>query len=1031
MMSSWVTTMDPGVLDYELGQKLGYGTKDQPPSSELNLPPHLIRRNAGRCNSHHPECAVQRVRVTRGRSAPPRYHYISSATMMDHLLQLLEGSGSGSTDNAKALGPDLSTLVDQVRQGDFVPILTSQATKQLLGLDQTDRDHAENGGDSGALLFRRLDELLASALEASQNATRVFLLGYAALHAFLQSNVTGPPLRLPPNYSLSSSTDSVSVDDGTSSKENPTRALAVDGVAAYPLIPHAELFHLAKVVFNHPRLTIHGTRRMRVRVNFLHQRLLVENVPRLQARIYEDLEDAEWSARGAADQVGGLKEDAENEKRVRALLERAGIHSWFGLDGRAREDINEAARMSGFEFALTGRLGKRTRYQTQDISQLVVLARSAPEGGTTRDQAPSTDATDGEGASRPTAHKPGSLDLNDDTLLESISFSAPAQPPSTVVQTEDTLSPNLLSLDPSNQPLLKPLDSITLLSLAASITNTSPAHGLTREETLPYATRVLDGGSSNWQIYTQALLVRSRIEGYKSRTQERGLLQLQALVDQIIVETGASTAERESQPTSFLPKAKESEEAPVAERLRYIHQLRSPTRWELEAELAARWVSLGGLKSAIEIYERLRMWAEVALCWAAMNEEKKARELVRRQLFKTTDDSLEGTEMPFGEELDPLPPDAPRYFCILGDIDQDPAMYSRAWTVSNERYARAQRSLGKYHFAKKDYARAADGYARSLRLDPQNQGSWFALGSARLQVKQWDEATEAFTRAVQLDEQDAESWSNLGAALMERRENSVRRSEAAASNTDVDGDEPVNGEFNWIPDAHRYRQDALKAFKKAAALKYDSWRIWENVLIVATSTHPPSYAEMVSAMRRLIEIRGPSAGEKCIDADILDLLVRHITTDGTSYDPSKPGLQRTVIDLIDHHVTPLITSSRRLWQIVARLQLWRRRPGSALEASEKAWRTVTAAWSAETGTEAQWDEVVDATIELADAYESLGPMERTEGLGAGEGQVVARNWKFKAGSAIRGVLGRGREAWEGSAGWERLRERMEGLKSDS
>jgi len=78
-------------------------------------------------------------------------------------------------------------------------------------------------------------------------------------------------------------------------------------------------------------------------------------------------------------------------------------------------------------------------------------------------------------------------------------------------------------------------------------------------------------------------------------------------------------------------------------------------------------------------------------------------------------------------------------------------------------------------------------------------------------------------------------------------------------------------------------------------------------------------------------------------------------------------------------------------------------------------------------TEKQWDELVDATVELADAYENFGQMERTEGLGAGE--MVAKDWKFKARSAVRGVIGKGKMNWEGTKGWDRLEDCLEGLKA--
>lgn len=40
---------------------------------------------------------------------------------------------------------------------------------------------------------------------------------------------------------------------------------------------------------------------------------------------------------------------------------------------------------------------------------------------------------------------------------------------------------------------------------------------------------------------------------------------------------------------------------------------------------------------------------------------------------------------------------------------------------------------------------------------------------------------------------------------------------------------------------------------------------------------------------------------------------------------------------------------------------------------------------------------------------------------------MAKDWRFKAKSAVRGVLGRGRPNWEGSTGWDRLLEVQEWL----
>lgn len=1048
-----------------------------------------------------------------------RLDMLPDAVMQDTQFPFLEITCEEFSSQNAAFEEDLSQLLDQTSKGDFSAILSHRKARLLLGHEDNSSTESirlgNYGGDYSEYIRRRLSALAGPSPQgdASDPSRIEFLfIGVVALHAFLQSNVTGPPLSLQvtelifPDFLLETPSKVEKV------QQQMLQDLSVDGEAMYALTPHVELFWLAKTILCEPSVVGNkdGARWARMRVNFWHQKMLGENATSLQEEIFRD---ADFLAESV------LKDDRTygREARVQFVLERAAILTHHGFDVKAREDLQKAAKETGFEFAITGRLGKRTKFQEKEISQLVVLAKSAEEDKNDLSHSTSDGvkgALNGEGrtgnGTNDSGTRPQNLNLNDDTLLDSISFSKITSSAATTVQNEESLPSRLASLDPSNQPILKPQDSIILLSIASSITNTSPQHGLTREGTLPYATRVLEGGSTNWQIYTQALLVRSRIECYKSRTVERGVLQLQALVDQVIAETtstisltGNGTSSRHeatSAATTFLPRPELSESAPVSERLQYIHQLSSPTRWELEAELAVRWVSLGGLRTALEIYERLQMWAEAALCWAATDREDKARRIVRRQLYqpskgpetgvradKIQDGEKEEEEWQ-GPERNPLPADAPRLYCILGDIDKDPNMYERAWEVSKHRYARAQRSLGRYHYAAKNFNGAEEAYAKSLTVSRLDHPTWFALGCVRLELENWQGAVDAFSRTVQLDDRDAEAWSNLAAALLRLSPSTstTTPSTTKANDNDDDNDDDNNDQPSSTlinPSPQRPLHDALAALKRASTLSHTSYRIWSNLLTVASRLRPPPYTDILIAQKRLIELGGPIEGESCIDAPILDRLVRHvialdgadsnsdtattpnsnananldidIITNPTTKSPQKPrphprGISKMLADLLEHDVLPLITSSRALYRILARWHLYRNRPARALDATERAWRAVLARLGWDVGMDdggKGWEEVVDATVELVDAYESLGPRERTEGLaGGGEGEwegdgeegeqgkgkgagvLVCKEWRFKARSAVRGVLGRAKGAWEGSEGWARLKARGEGLR---
>lgn len=964
------------------------------------------------------------------------------------------------------MASDLSVVLKDV----YVHSLLDQSCKRS-GLEAITLHSCD--GDWPQFLTRRIQHLFEKQPQAAGINHGLFSLASVAFNCFLQANVTGPPLSYEPADGILPS----SLLEGTNNtierlQGRVISSLSIDGEAIYRLVPHIELFCLAKCILNHPLMTQEFPLRLaRLRANFWHQRLLSDISSSLQETIYNDLR-----------RVGDIVFTTSAFKGIIApaefLLERATIHIHHGFDQRARVDIEHAARERSFHFVLTGRLGKRTKYQEKDLSQLVVLAKSADKCGEAalfRDNQSLETLMTGSNPSQLLESAPRRLNLDDDTLLESIAFTDAAAPAPETPQ-NDHLHSSLATLGPGNQPLLQPLDAIILLATASSITNTSPTDGLTREETLPYAERVISGGSSNWQVYTQALLVRSRIEGYRSRTVERGVLQLQAVVDQVIAETSSfgtsknEAASASGTSTTFLPQPKASESASASERLRYIHQLASPPRWRLESELADRWVSLGGLRTALEIYERLQMWAEVALCWAANDREDKARKIIRRQLYnsvittsmsKLLEDDEDNDVGDYRMERDPLPADAPRLFCILGDLEKSTAAYERAWEISSQRYARAQRSLGKFYSTNGELDKAGTAYARSLKVNPQNHAIWFALGCIRLQQEDWAGAVDAFGRAVQVEDNDAESWSNLAVALLRLPphislgdpNDSDSKPENARSSVGTMLDDGGNDSTVPVTDPQKHVREALVALKRAAGLKRDSFRIWQNLLSVSIKLSPPPFTEIIIAQNRLIELLGNVEGEKCVDVEIVEALVAHLITayprtptevnmtetngrpleDDSTIQGSAPmrvGFERMIMDLVQKKITPLITSSRRLWLITAKLSLYLQHPSATLSAYEKAWRVTLNQPGWESGTEEArnaWKDVVDSTIDLLDGYESLGERLREAGMGAGE--LVARDWRFKSRSAVRSVLARAKEGWKGDDEYETLSERLQELKS--
>ncbi|KAI0481948.1 hypothetical protein GGR56DRAFT_684399 [Xylariaceae sp. FL0804] len=1049
-------------------------------------------------------------------------------------------SQSGSSPEPAPFTPGrLLSIEESLGDSHFLRVFDHDTARRLVGLLAQDITHNTGMDEAGTAPNAPPSEAWPEAEQ--EHAVR---LGLACLAAFLQANVTGPVLERPVEAEAAfvSAFDSNGPSAARAGTDPPMarirslcqRSLDIDGVSAYPYIPYIELFCLARFIFTSgqvlPTRSSNPLARhlswTRLRIHLWHYKLLAQpslgpgslytksgrwtDVATLQERIGASLLEAESAV------FGGDTTDADAdaherehlwppESRVHFRLEEAHCHILLGNDAEARQAVQAATQLSGLAYALSGALGKRTRFQENSISQLVVLAKSLGLSSAASAQAVTSQAA------------PAALALNDDTLLEKVEFGKNENPQNSG---SSSLPPQLLDVTPDKQPELAPEDQIILLTEATLRDTFSPADALTSEEILPFAARVINDRVSNWQIYTQALLVRSRIELNRSRTVERGVLQMQAVVDQVIVDTqespDAQTLARSDVPSvtvtpaiktgSFLPAAKPSESASARDRLRYVNTLASPPRWHLESELAFAWTAIGSLVSALEIFKRLHLWPEVALCLASAGSsddpdgrgaggEDKARAVVRWQLFhRTSAESYSDEDAPrkdevdvdtlrvsdfYGPERSPPPPNAPRLWCILGDLENEAEHYRRAWAVSNRRFARAQKSLAELHTQKREWAAAREAYRLATGVNRLSPELWSRLGDVELRLGSFPDAAQAFRRAIAAANdaeggEGARTWSNLGTALLswhrevvaegrERERRRRRRQEADDKDNDngaEEGEEEEEEEEDTMASTRRAAspgrvapellvRDALVAFKRGATIADSNWRIWDNVVTLAASLASAApgapLGDVVLGVANVLRIRRTEAA---LDLDVLTLLVRNVTEDpapptsGEIYDPPRSTDAGRVVRLFEDAVVPLLTTDSAAWALVARLRAWRRDWAGALDAAEKGWRAATSgAASAGAGDESDWltsrdawDAAAQRTAELAAAYENYGArISDTNAGGEGEGvdeeEKSRKKWRGKARTAVRGVLGRAREAWgEGDANWDMLRSVMEDLR---
>jgi tetratricopeptide (TPR) repeat protein len=1017
-----------------------------------------------------------------------------------------------------------SSLTDWLNAGQYLDVLLSDPAAHLIrdfvgSLQQQQQPQQQDSDNS--TITKKDDATSVSAQDR-------LAVGLAAFNAFLQGNVTGPVLEKTGLRELGRQFVSNEAEAAAGFaqalhrvRKVCLRSLDVDGVSPYEYVPMVEVFCLARWVFvgcPEARLGEVGVgvggrsaKWLALRVHVWHYKLLSQpslgpgsafnktaqwcDVPSLQDVIEKGLEDLDGAV------FDGEKGWSALEK-VQFLVEKANVCMMLGQDAKAREALRRATELSGFVYALSGALGKRTKFQEKSTSQLVVLAKSGHGQETSEDD----------------QAKPQALALNDDTLLENLEFTKEEAKD----EAKSELPAALKDLPPDEQPQLSPLDQIILLAEATLKDSFSAADTLTSEEVLPFAVRVISDKATNWQIYSHALLVRSRIEVHRSRTIERGVLQMQAVVDQVVVDTtqpaeetaegkgdvgasgsavpeiqvtgdGDEASKATNKPTSFFPAPKPTESAPAQIRLEHIHALSSPPRWHLESELAYSWAGVGSLVSALEIFKRLRLWAEVALCFAAnsarededgrgSNGEAKAKAVLRWRLFNKTgtpaaqqedseeiDDEVDLDDLKeadyHGAERQPASSNAPRLWCILGDLEDDPAHYERAWEISNHRFARAQKSLGEYYLQQKDLTRARDAYKKAVAVNRLNPELWNRMGDISLRLGDFSDAAEAYSRAISSSNnavggEDARTWSNLGSALYSlyvervkelKQEKEEGKTELSPSPPKAEDDEEED--ITDITTSKPSRLDpsalltqSLAAYKRGANIAHDNWRIWDNVITLAARLRPVPVSDLILALRNVLRIRNT---EDDLDMDVLRLLLNEAvltqekpaaagSTDGkgVSVDALPRGTtQRTVCDLLETHVAPLVTKRSELWELITRERVWRGDYAGAVEAAEKAWRAavggVTAGSSAGLLPSSAkgdikgnwledregWKTVVERTDELVSILENYG--EEVPEIGA--------RWKGKARSAVRSVMGKAKEVWEGSEEWERLVGLLEGL----
>jgi len=604
----------------------------------------------------------------------------------------------------------------------------------------------------------------------------------------------------------------------------------------------------------------------------------------------------------------------------------------------AGDCLNKYVELSNMEYVLTGAKVQRTKFQTNYHNNLIILAQSS------EDQIKLENSI--------FKHSDDSIEsfkLNHETLLDKPVFTKATDEEDEnmdlpeysnkflkTVATSAELPKNLSNLDFNKQPKLTFFDEIQFLLRLEAIKISSPAKDpLVEQELMAIIERLTSNiEGCNSLIFTYTLWERSLIETGKAKTIERALLQMEQLINDL----QDSTFHFDNQ---------------------FFYLLPPRPNWILQSQLAEKYMELGVVKSAMEIYKRLHMFNELALCHCAIGEEQQGLKILEERLIEN--------------------PEEYRSMSILGDIKQDPTYWEKAWDKG--RYTNAKLSLAKHAFYKLNDLKGALTHFEECNIMRSSFDNIYLYGCIAMQAEDWSKARLAFQKCVQVDDTNMKAWSNLGAALLELT----------------------------------MFEQAYSAFSKAVSFTNGSqhtaksnWQIIQNLMILSLRLR--RWSDVLNTYSKLLDT------QNLIDIEVIQELFEQLTNDSNS-----TTFQTKLVNLFEKELPTKIASMQspeisQVYKILSRYELLQTRPWNALNYAEISFRNVVNNVAITTDKKV-FVKALEEMEDLLSSYENLGPMD-----GRIEGSLVCKNWQYKCKMTIKLLMSKCVNYWSSEPEWDRILE---------
>lgn len=707
-------------------------------------------------------------------------------------------------------------LLDSIERGNYAEALSSDATRLVFRF--ADSWEFEDSVDCAARFYDEVErsvelflrdgnsEAWLQVLNADSDAEMeckhalLMCIGVAALLAFTQQNVTGPigsfssfPLSFPRSNK-----------DGANNSGGEWDVWARNQLSSVGSDVQGKFLLLQYIVYSKILLSkindlsveggdscLNGSRSISwwlSRLILLQQRILDE----LSSSLYDLLQLFKNNTLlqfGELEKVtnywGSMLYEGEALTIVSLSQLEAGIIDYkYGRVDSLRVHLTCAEEASGLHLSVTGALGFRTMHQVDAKPQLVLVANTNQQmhGGGTASELSQAQSDSNACENKEDSNRNGHHDCCDILMTPRL------------VERENATADNGVNgdfINISKDTALTAIQQAVVLAQCLLLSRISRDDELSRWEMAPYIEAIDAQHQSYYTIRSFCDILRIRWESTRGRTKQRALLMMDKLVEAIY------------------------EASPMAlQRIQLAYGVYTPTIPALRKEYGELLVSCGMIGEALKIFEDLELWDNLIYCYRLLGKKAAAVDLIKARL----------SDMPHD----------PRLWCSLGDVTNVDAYYEKALEVSNNKSARAKRSLARSAYNRGDYATSKVLWESALALNSLFPDGWFALGAAALKARDVDKALDAFTHAVQLDPDNGEAWNNIACLHMIKKKSKA----------------------------------AFIAFNEAVKFRRNSWQLWENFSQVALDVG--NLFQALEAVKMVLNL----SENKRVDAELLDKIMR-------------------------------------------------------------------------------------------------------------------------------------------------------------